>query len=95
LKSLVEQYKSLVSQRDNLLADMKRLSNDTLDRVERAETASRTFDPDKHLNAAKRQVRKNIFPNESEKKPVSPAPAPEKPSLAVEGAPKSFFDDIQ
>jgi cell division initiation protein len=96
LKSLAEQYKSLVSQRDNLLADMKRLSNDTLERVERVENMSKTFDPDKHLNAAKRQVRKNIFPNESEKKstPVTPAAA-EKPSLAVEGVPKSFFDDIQ
>lgn len=94
LKALTEQYKSLMSQRDNLLADMKRMANETLDRAERMEEAPRSFDPDKHLNAAKRQVRKNIFPNEMEKKPT-PAPVPEKVSLAAEGVPKSFFDDIQ
>jgi cell division initiation protein len=98
LKSLSEQYRSLMGQRDNLLADMKRMANETLERAERMENASRSFDPDKHLAAAKRQVRKNIFPNEPERKATSaPAPAPisEKASLAAESAPKSFFDDIQ
>jgi len=96
LKALSEQYKSLISQRDNLLSDLKRVANETLDRVERTESSSRTFDPDKHLNAAKRQVRKNVFPNEQpEKKSPPPAPASEKPTLAAESAPKSFFDDIQ
>jgi len=96
LKFLSDQYKSLMVQRDNLLADMKRLSNDTIERVDRMENATRAFDPDKHLSAAKRQVRKNLFPNESEKKPQpAAAPASEKPSLAAEGVPKSFFDDIQ
>jgi cell division initiation protein len=96
LKSLSEQYKALMGQRDNLLADMKRLANDTLERAERMEGAGRSFDPDKHLSAAKRQVRKNIFPNEPERKPApAPTPLPEKASLAAESAPKSFFDDIQ
>src|SRR5690349_2210996 len=96
LKSLSDQYKGLITQRDNLLADMKRLASETIDRVERLEGNERTFDPDKHLAAAKRQVKKNLFPNEPEKK-TAPAPAPvsEKPSLAAESAPKSFFDDIQ
>jgi cell division initiation protein len=96
LKSLSEQYKSLMVQRDNLLADMKRMAGDTLERAERMEAQGRSFDPDRHLNAAKRQVRKNIFPNEPERKPApTPAPVPEKASLAAESAPKSFFDDIQ
>jgi cell division initiation protein len=96
LRALTEQYKSRMSQRDNLLADMKRMANETIERAERMEGASRSFDPDKHLTAAKRQVRKNIFPNETERKPVeAPAPMPESASLAAEGAPKSFFDDIQ
>ena len=36
LKELVEDYKKLEQQRDNLQSDLKRLSNETLDRVERA-----------------------------------------------------------
>jgi cell division initiation protein len=96
LKALTEQYKSLMSQRDNLLADMKRMANETLDRTERMEGMAKSFDPDKHLNAAKRQVRKNLFPNETEKKPTpASSPVAEKVSLAAEGVPKSFFDDIQ
>src|SRR6185295_1244146 len=95
LKALSDQYKSLLTQRDNLLSDMKRLSNDTIERVERVENSARAFDPDKHLSAAKRQVRKNIFPNESEKKAPAAVPVSEKPTLAAETAPKSFFDDIQ
>src|SRR5689334_2476658 len=75
LKALSDQYKSLLVQRDNLLADMKRLSTDTIERVERMENATRAFDPDKHLTSAKRQVRKNLFPNESEKK-SQPVAAP-------------------
>ena len=96
LKSLSDQYKSIMAQRDNLLADLKRLSNETLDRVARVEGTDRTFDPDKHLAAAKRHLKRNLFPNETEKKSTSPTPPPaEKPSLLAESVPKSFFDDIQ
>jgi cell division initiation protein len=99
LKSLAEQYKTLQSQRDNLLSDMKRMASETLDRMERIEASGRGFDPDKHLAGAKRQVRKNLFPNEMEKKPApAPSPSPELSETKVsngEGLPKSFFDDIQ
>jgi len=100
LKSLADQYKSLQSQKDNILSDMKRLAEETLDRVERMEGSGRVFDPDKHVSGAKRQVRKSIFPNEVERKPVPvPVPTPalseSKVGASPDGLPKSFFDDIQ
>jgi cell division initiation protein len=96
LKALSEQYKSLQSQRDNLLSDLKRVAGETLDRVERMESSGRGFDPDKHLSGAKRQVRRNLFPNEMEKKPApEPAMSTEKVAMGSGELPKSFFDDIQ
>lgn len=95
LRALADQYKTLQSQRDNLMADMKRVAGETLDRVERIENAGRGFDPDKHLSGAKRQVRKNIFPNEVDIKPPAPVLSETKVSVGSEGLPKSFFDDIQ
>jgi cell division initiation protein len=95
LRALADQYKTLQSQRDNLMADMKRIAGETLDRVERIESGGRGFDPDKHLAGAKRQVRKSIFPNEVDKKPSPPPLSETKVSMGAEGLPKSFFDDIQ
>lgn len=96
LKALADQYKTLQAQRDNLLSDMKRLASETLDRMERTEGSTRGFDPDKHLSGAKRQVRKNLFPNEMEKK-TAPAPilSETRVSASEPALPKSFFDDIQ
>jgi cell division initiation protein len=63
LKSMIQQYKTLESQRDNLLADLKRLAGETMDRVERAKSTTKEFDPDHHLNVAKREAKKVLFPN--------------------------------
>lgn len=85
LKSLGQHYKTLELHRDNLLSDLKRLAGETLDRVERAKSASRDFDPDRHLALAKRESKKTLFPNaEIEKEiksalpviSVTPTPAP-------------------
>lgn len=103
LKSLGQHYKTLELHKDNLLADLKRLSADTIDRVERAKNATRDFDPDQHLALAKRETRKALFPNaevESVKKQPMQVPASmealSKSILAEEPKiQKSFFDDIQ
>jgi hypothetical protein len=59
--------------RENLLADLKRLAGETIDRVERAKTASRDFDPDKHLALAKRESKKALFPNAEIEKEIKSA----------------------
>lgn len=63
LKSLIENYKKLETAREDLLNDLKRLGNDTLDRVERAKQYTKDFDADQHLNFAKREAKKIAFPN--------------------------------
>jgi len=103
LKTLGQHYKTLELHRDNLLSDLKRMAGETIDRVERAKTAARDFDPDQHVAWAKRESKKALFPNaeiESEIKSSLPTPAPQsepvKQSLMeVPQSQRSFFDDIQ
>jgi len=110
LKLLGQHYKTLELHRDNLLSDLKRLAGETIDRVERAKTVARYFDPDQHLALAKRESKKTLFPNaEIEKEiksalpPITPAPAPVEEPVKVTATTtvehihvqKSFFDDIQ
>lgn len=79
LKGLADQYKTMELHRDNLLADLKRFASETMDRVERQKIA-KEFDPDKFLNAAKREARALIFPNEKpNEKQVVEKPMAEKP----------------
>lgn len=63
LKILVESYKKMQTLRDDLLADLKHLGSDVLDRVERSRIAAKEFDPDKHLAMAKREAKRVAFPN--------------------------------
>lgn len=108
LRAMGQHYKTLEIHRDNLLSDLKRFAGETIERVERAKTASRDFDPDQHLALAKRESKKALFPNaEIEKEiksalPVIPTPAPVAPEPAKEmisveqpQLQRSFFDDIQ
>lgn len=101
LKMLGQHYKTLELHRDNLLSDLKRMAGETIDRVERAKTAARDFDPDQHIAWAKRESKKALFPNaelESEIKKSLPTPVePVKSVLVVEEirVQRSFFDDIQ
>jgi cell division initiation protein len=71
LKILVESYKKMQTLRDDLLADLKHLGSDVLDRVERSRGIAKDFDPDKHLAMAKKEARRVAFPNsvETEKTP--------------------------
>ena len=105
LKTLGQHYKTLELHKDNLLSDMKRLAGETIDRVDRAKTAARDFDPDHHLAIAKRETKKALFPNaevEREIKSAMALPAQpqsvEAPKKSYANEPKiqkSFFDDIQ
>lgn len=84
LKMMVENYKKLESHREDLLADLKRLSNDTIDRVERARAHTKDFDPDQHLAMAKREAKKIAFPNQyhfEEKLPFAATPIQEEITL--------------
>jgi len=103
LKAMVQQYKNLELQRDNLLSDLKRLAGETIDRVERLHGASRDFDPEKLLAVAKREAKRILHPNAdlepSFQTPRMPEPLAVEPaqSAYAEGrrSQKSFFDDIQ
>ncbi|TXI69153.1 MAG: DivIVA domain-containing protein [Cyclobacteriaceae bacterium] len=105
LKTLGQHYKTLELHRDNLLSDLKRLAGETLDRVERAKSASRDFDPDQHLALAKRESKKALFPNaelESEIKKSLQQPVITETAktstietASVQQNQRSFFDDIQ
>ena len=105
LKTLGQHYKTLELHKDNLLSDMKRLAGETIDRVDRAKTAARDFDPDQHLAIAKRETKKALFPNAEVEREIKNAMAlPQQPVTAEVSEPvfsnepriqKSFFDDIQ
>jgi cell division initiation protein len=93
LKILVESYKKMQTLRDDLLADLKHLGSDVLDRVERSRAMAKDFDPDKHLAMAKKEAKRAAFPNsvETEKSPrtdtASSEPVAEKKETAPEPHP--------
>lgn len=105
LKTLGQHYKTLELHKDNLLSDMKRLAAETIDRVERAKTAARDFDPDQHLALAKRETKKALFPNAEVEREIKNAmalptqpvvkEAPQPVMISETKVQKSFFDDIQ
>jgi cell division initiation protein len=63
LKEMVENYRKLESTRDELLMELKRISQDTIERVERIKNAQRPFDADQHIKQARKEIKKTIFPN--------------------------------
>ncbi len=109
LKSLVQQYKGLETYRDNLLSDLKRMAGETIDRVERMKTVAREFDPEQHLNMARRETKKALYPNANFENGIKATASAQQ--VLVESAAavlvdekriveerkvqKSFFDDIQ
>lgn len=110
LKAMVENYKKLESTRDELLLELKRISQDTIERVERIKSAQKNFDVDQHVNQSRIDVKKTIYPNVEFSQSAEPVAAPAKPvNQAVEEpvvaksvleevgshkATKSFFDEI-
>jgi cell division initiation protein len=105
LKALGQHYKTLELHKDNLLSDMKRLAAETIDRLDRAKTTNRDFDPDQHLAYAKRETKKALFPNAEVEREIKSAMAlPQQPESVEVAKPvftnepkvqKSFFDEIQ
>jgi cell division initiation protein len=110
LRAIVENYKKLESTRDELLLDLKRISQDTIERVERIKNSQKSFDADLHVTQAKKDIKKTIFPN-AEHKPTPEPVAPPAPNIAdaaeelvvaqsmleevnSKKATKSFFDEI-
>ncbi len=110
LKILVESYKKMQTLRDDLLADLKHLGSDVIDRVERSKIMGKDFDPDKHLAMAKREAKRVAFPNTVdyektnqaheavESEPVIEKKEPVQEPVMAEEQPKkvkkSFFDEI-
>lgn len=109
LKGLVEQYKKLETSREDLLADLRRLGNETLEKVERARGYGKEFNADQHLAMAKREAKKIAFPNilplekpmraETTTTLIEKEVVLEQQTIMVEAAPpkkvlKSFFDEI-
>ncbi|RAV99418.1 DivIVA domain-containing protein [Pseudochryseolinea flava] len=108
LRILVESYKKLESSREDLLADLKRMANETMERVERAKNMSKDFNPDQHLAMAKREAKKLAFPNIDFDRKLKPEPVPvvekeivlQHVTLPPVDVPqprkvqKSFFDEI-
>jgi len=63
LKAQAEQYKMFELHRENLLADLKRLAAETIDRVERASKTNKSFDVEQHVTFSRREAKKAVFPN--------------------------------
>ena len=98
LKLLVQNYKSIESERANLLGDLKRLAGETMDKVERLKNATSNFDPDQHLQIAKREAKQTLNPNNNPRKiQQTEISIEEKNGVEeIEGKhQKSFFDDIK
>ncbi len=82
LRAMIDSYKKLEGTRDDLLQDLKRISQDTIERVERIKSGQKNFDVDKYAIEAKEGIQRSIFPNADftavpvEQKPVPVSPAP-------------------
>lgn len=102
MKVLIENYKKLESNREDLLSELKRMASEILDRVERARNNAPVFDADNHLTVVRNETRKVVSLNfELSGQAVTEGPAQEtseRPAIAVgsepKKAPKSFFDEI-
>ncbi|MBX2961855.1 MAG: DivIVA domain-containing protein [Cyclobacteriaceae bacterium] len=98
LRGMVENYKKLESTRDDLLLELKRISQDSIERVERIQSNQKGFDAEKHLSQTRAEIKKAVFPNNDHqpvfKKPEEPKPvaipdpviqaAKSEPSILVE-----------
>lgn len=98
LKQLTQQYKTLDSLRDDMLREVKRFAQDTVEKAEKLSSKKENFDPERHLAMARKEVNKSIFPN-NDVVPVTPKPEKQtiEPPKPVAKEPKkagSFFDEI-
>jgi hypothetical protein len=52
-----------------MLSQLKRMASEVMEKVDRAKLAAKEFNADAHLNVAKLEVKKTIFPNVDYNKP--------------------------
>src|SRR5690606_22726603 len=78
LRALVDSYKKLEGTRDDLLQDLKHISQDTIERVERIRNAQKNFDVDQYAANAKEGIQRTISPNAD----FTPTPVVVKPTPA-------------
>lgn len=74
LKEMLDGYKKLENTRDELLMELKRISQDTIERVERIKGTQKNFDAELHIKQTKQELRKTIFPNNELSNLVVPPP---------------------
>ena len=78
LRGMVESYKKLESSRDDLLQELKRISQDNIERVDRIKNGTKAFDADQHLSQFRKEIKKIVLPNADQQ-----AKATEQPRLVV------------
>jgi cell division initiation protein len=87
LMDLVQDYKNLEMQRNNLLADLKRISSESLDRADRVKKTD-DFNPDQYLSRARKELKKIVYPNSEPVNMKQPeAPKMEAPKVEPESEP--------
>ncbi len=87
LKNLAHVYKNLESYREDLLADIKSLAQDALEKVERAKVHQKHFDLEEHLIIAKREAKQVLKNRVVEEKPTQPKDVEKSPEPPTEPKP--------
>lgn len=95
LKTLVQEYRGMVAQKENFSSDLLRLSAELNDRAERLKKIGENFNPDQYLSRA----RQEIHPNEVVIKKPTVIESSEQAPTAQHTTKKpsssgSFFDEI-
>ena len=81
LKDLEKNYRSLENQRDNLLGELKILSADIMERLDRSTRQSGPFKVEDHMKRVKSMVRESEQRIKDQKLEIDPLPAEKIPSL--------------
>ena len=94
IKELAQSVKDLENYRDNLIADLKRLSGDVADKVQRADKHFKRVDIDTKLNTLKQPVDSGPVPVAQEQ-PQNDLPESVEEEKTEEKSSGSFFDEIE
>ena len=81
LKDLEKNYRSLENQRDNLLGELKILSADIMERLDRSSRQSEPFKVEDHMKRVKSMVRESEQRIKDQKLEINPLPAEKIPTL--------------
>ncbi len=89
LKDLEKNYRSLENQRDNLLGELKILSADIMERLDRSSRQSEPFKVEDHMKRVKSMVRESEQRIKDQKLEINPAVADKIPTLNPKDADSS------